>query len=665
MGRVMLVGWDTVNGDVFGESLNLGGPLKEVASMVWKGMSSAADAAAAPIVQELLLQATQSYSQPPTCVRTECMLDFTGDRFAILAQFVEIVDTALSTLQDPSDIATVAAMSSATYMFESAVHSNPEKTYGQHASPGMMPASLLRFSAHQTVASIMHITAMEQLQGNRPLGDWAPAIAALKPLREQMPGTDSRADAAAEMVMLQLASQSNPILSSKQLKEFRQETEAAVTYGQLPGLAALAVLQEAARAMPLQQGDEAFTKRMLTCDAFQRNGVLMLRIYLCMLQSQILQLVDDTFNCWSFSFYWLDIVGLALQEAGGKPGPAAVAAAQQLMKEKHSIFVARLVLRFADALAPSFPVRSKSMDLISTTPLLMCNDFRQMIATRGDVKATAYLAAHQKAANSSSSFPPTIDARARSACAADNSSGRSSSSSSSSNSSSSSSSTLAGMQQQLDKILMCATSRDGTAQQLQKLFASAGVQAGSGQQLQPVDPALADALQMWWGQLSEWRITSSTNMLPVGGTTPWLPVALAHLHVLRSASSPAAARLLMGENAVPQQYLWAVGDYMSSRSVPGELLAQRICSLGWSLSSTAAAAIDHSNILLLVPLGPLQLRSSVWLVAAAASPPSQKACALASLRISIGTAHLRLAAQRLQQPDDEAWQLLDICNACA
>lgn len=44
--------------------------------------------------------------------------------------------------------------------------------------------------------------------------------------------------------------------------------------------------------MPLQQGDEAFTKRMLTSDAFQRNGVLMLRIYLCMLQSQILQVLS-------------------------------------------------------------------------------------------------------------------------------------------------------------------------------------------------------------------------------------------------------------------------------------------------------------------------------------------------------------------------------------
>lgn len=58
---------------------------------------------------------------------------------------------------------------------------------------------------------------------------------------------------------------------------------------------------------------------------------------------QLLQLIDDTFNCWSFAFYWLDIVALALQAADGKPGPAAVAAAQQLMQEKHSIFVARCV----------------------------------------------------------------------------------------------------------------------------------------------------------------------------------------------------------------------------------------------------------------------------------------------------------------------------------
>jgi hypothetical protein len=54
-----------------------------------------------------------------------------------------------------------------------------------------------------------------------------------------------------------------------------------------------------------------------------------------------LQVVEATFNCYSFSLYWLDIMSLALQQAGGTPGPAAVAAARQLMKEKHSVFVAR------------------------------------------------------------------------------------------------------------------------------------------------------------------------------------------------------------------------------------------------------------------------------------------------------------------------------------
>jgi hypothetical protein len=51
-------------------------------------------------------------------------------------------------------------------------------------------------------------------------------------------------------------------------------------------------------------------------------------------------MADATFSCYSFSLYWLDTITLALQQAGGKPGPAA-AAARQLLKEKHSVFVAR------------------------------------------------------------------------------------------------------------------------------------------------------------------------------------------------------------------------------------------------------------------------------------------------------------------------------------
>jgi hypothetical protein len=54
--------------------------------------------------------------------------------------------------------------------------------------------------------------------------------------------------------------------------------------------------------------------------------------------------LQDTNRAYSASpqlFYWLDILQLSLQQAGGQPGPAAVAAAQELMKEKHSIFVTR------------------------------------------------------------------------------------------------------------------------------------------------------------------------------------------------------------------------------------------------------------------------------------------------------------------------------------
>uniref|UniRef100_A0A383WJ12 Uncharacterized protein n=1 Tax=Tetradesmus obliquus TaxID=3088 RepID=A0A383WJ12_TETOB len=204
-------------------------------------------------------------------------------------------------------------------------------------------------------------------------------------------------------------------------------------------------------------------------------------------------------------------------------------------------------------------------------------------------------------ANSSSGFPPFVSADTRSAYADDRSNSSSSSSRSNSNttttsssSSSSSSSTLAVMQQQFDDLLHSGSTVE-TVQQLQQLLASAGIQPGSGQQLQTVDPALANALRLWMCQMRETRSGLRAGVLKTGGTTPWLPVALAQLQVLQSASSPEAARLLMGDNAVPEQYLRAVGDYVSSRSALGELYAQRICSLGWSISSTAAAAAVASS----------------------------------------------------------------------
>jgi hypothetical protein len=61
-----------------------------------------------------------------------------------------------------------------------------------------------------------------------------------------------------------------------------------------------------------------------------------------------MQLIDARNQCWPYLFYWLDIIQLSLQQSGGQPGAAAVAAAQELMKEKHSIFIHRYAASQAD-----------------------------------------------------------------------------------------------------------------------------------------------------------------------------------------------------------------------------------------------------------------------------------------------------------------------------
>lgn len=73
-------------------------------------------------------------------------------------------------------MAAVTSIVSDIYMFQAAVHSSADKTLWQLASPSVLPLWLVATSAYQTVASIMHNTAMEQLQGSRPLGDWQPVI---------------------------------------------------------------------------------------------------------------------------------------------------------------------------------------------------------------------------------------------------------------------------------------------------------------------------------------------------------------------------------------------------------------------------------------------------------------------------------------------------------
>lgn len=90
------------------------------------------------------------------------------------------------------------------------------------------------------------------------------------------------------------------------------------------------------------------------------------------LSVQPVQAVDNEWACWPFLFYHLDIRQLSLQLTGGKPGSAAVEAAEKLMGKKHSIFVARYVChRNSRFLVVSFQSPMKSQRRANLCPVLL------------------------------------------------------------------------------------------------------------------------------------------------------------------------------------------------------------------------------------------------------------------------------------------------------
>jgi hypothetical protein len=96
-----------------------------------------------------------------------------------------------------------------------------------------------------------------------------------------------------------------------------------------------------------------------------------------------------------------------------------------------------------------------------------------------------------------------------------------------------------------------------------------------------------------------------------------------------------------------------------------EELAQRVCSLGWSISSAAAAAVIHTQVALYMPASTLQLRSLVWLQAAAMAAPEQDALLDYQLDLRAVLITLKLLACKDQQQhlDDGTWDLLSVLGS--
>jgi hypothetical protein len=68
----------------------------------------------------------------------------------------------------------------------------------------------------------------------------------------------------------------------------------------------------------------------------------------------------------------------------------------------------------------------------------------------------------------------------------------------------------------------------------------------------------------------------------------------------------------------------AVGDFVASRAATADLIAERVCSLGWSISSSAAEALLGLDVLLQAPASSnTRVNAGVWVSAAAVAGSSR------------------------------------------
>lgn len=85
-----------------------------------------------------------------------------------------VIGHGLSLLQDQHDKQACQQLHMELVAWDWAVHSHPLKRGSLFSAPGVASTTLFAYATYAALSSLMCQTALQQLQGERELGDWSP-----------------------------------------------------------------------------------------------------------------------------------------------------------------------------------------------------------------------------------------------------------------------------------------------------------------------------------------------------------------------------------------------------------------------------------------------------------------------------------------------------------
>eukprot|EP00878_Enallax_costatus_P016844 GHUV01017680.1.p1 GENE.GHUV01017680.1~~GHUV01017680.1.p1 ORF type:complete len:770 (+),score=236.02 GHUV01017680.1:1915-4224(+) len=516
--------------DEVAEAFGIEGAFKGLASMAATGVLRSGRQWHMLKAQRCLLAMCQPSSTPPdTTVDIASFARSLGLSMVNMGDPTSVMCAALQLLPS-SDQAAVLQLEAELCNWIEIAHSSPICTTSSIMPAGSIPINLMTLCMFTQYGEAMCAAAFEQLRGDAPLHDWSTAHMVLTTSFAELPSEAFESWLNVQRHLLSLAQGKE--VPKDQLVSRVMSTVEATNAGHLLHFGSDYVRIELARMSPFGCLAKSFA-------AESRGGQAP---FLDMLLQGLLQVIDRNSGCWSSAMYWIDIVQLALQEAGGTPGPAAVAAGERLIREKHSLFMARLALRLLQMHNPAFAVQhAKGTSLLVYTPPSIGNDVNTMILARGDPKRAAKIAAYQQSGRLSGDqgLLDVLAGGPLAAAATTTSDGSMSSS----------------LQQDM---LAMLTSSGTPPQHLNNLFkqlAAAGTfnDDATSQSPSVCDPHLVDAYAAWLyvrstGELSISRLSAVADKL-------WFPAALAQWWIYENSSSKAVAQQLLGSGALEEHHV--------------------------------------------------------------------------------------------------------------